>query len=60
MAFLDVLLERRAPQVMHVARIQILRGGIHNQEFLAKRALPSNAAELSEECKVMSHGASMR
>ena len=52
---LNVLSKSRAPQMMGIARIQIFRGGVHYQEFLAKRALPGYSAELPEECEVMSH-----
>ena len=56
---LNVLLESRTPDVMGIARTQIRRRGIHNQKLLAERTLPSDAAKLSEECEIGSHGPSI-
>ena len=59
MSLLNVLFERRTPDVMGIARIQIRRRGIHNQKFLAEGTLPGDAAKLSEECEIGSHGVSI-
>ena len=59
MTLLDMALKCHAPQVMSVRRIQVLRRGIHNKEFIAKRALTCNSANLSEECDVICHELSM-
>src|SRR5215813_13361859 len=59
MTFKNMALKCRAPQVMSISRIQVLGGRIHDQEFIAERALPSNSANLSEECEVIRHETSI-
>ena len=58
-SLLNVAFERGTPEVMSVAGRQVIRRGVHNEEFLAHRTLPGNAAKLAEECVVMSHDRSI-
>ena len=59
MSFRDVLFERRAPKLVSVSGVEVLRGSVHDQQFFAHSALPRYAAKLSEECEVMCHEASI-
>jgi len=55
-----VPLEGRAPQMMSVRGVQIVRRRVHNQQLMAKRALPRHSAKMSEKCVVIvSHVASI-